>query len=40
MGYEARPAGMQIAFFVAAFAAIAIGMALVKRRVAAPSSTA
>lgn len=40
MGYDARPAGMQIAFFVAAFAAIAIGMALVKRRSAAASSPA
>jgi len=37
MGYDARPAGMQIAFFVAAFVAIAAGMALVRRRDAGPS---
>ena len=32
MGYDARPAGMQIAFFVAALVAIGAGMAWVKRR--------
>ena len=32
MGYDARPAGMQIAFFVVALVAIGAGMAWVKRR--------
>ena len=32
MGYDARPAGMQIAFFVVALLAIGAGMAWVKRR--------
>ena len=37
MGYDARPAGMQIAFFVAALVAIGAGMAWVRRRPSAPS---
>ena len=37
MGYDARPAGMQIAFFVAVLVAIATGMALVGRRPTRPS---
>ena len=32
MGYDARPAGMQIAFFIAALVAIALGMAWSRRR--------
>ena len=32
LGYDARPAGMQIAFFVAAIVVIVIGMSLAKRR--------
>ena len=32
VGYDARPAGMQIAFFVAAIVVIVIGMSLAKRR--------
>ena len=32
LGYDARPAGMQIAFFVAAIAVIVIGMSLARRR--------
>ena len=32
LGYDARPAGMQIAFFIAAIVVILIGMSLAKRR--------
>lgn len=32
LGYDARPAGMQIAFFVAAIVVIVIGMSIAKRR--------
>ena len=39
MGYDARPAGMQIAFFIAALVAIGAGMAYVKRRTPNPAAT-
>ena len=39
MGYDARPAGMQIAFFVAALVAIGAGMAYVKRRTPAAATS-
>jgi high-affinity iron transporter len=32
LGYDARPAGMQIAFFVAAIVVIVVGMSLARRR--------
>jgi high-affinity iron transporter len=37
VGYDAQPAGMQIAAFVGVLVAIALGMALVRRREGAPS---
>ncbi len=37
VGYDARPAGMQIAFFVAAIVAIVVGMSLARRRSASPT---
>jgi len=41
VGYDAQPAGMQIAAFVVVLAAIALGMALVRRREsAAPTASA
>jgi high-affinity iron transporter len=40
VGYDAQPAGMQIAAFVVALGAIAFGMALVRRRDAAPPHAA
>jgi high-affinity iron transporter len=38
VGYDAQPAGMQIAAFVVVLAAIALGMALVRRREGPPSA--
>jgi high-affinity iron transporter len=40
VGYDAQPAGMQIAAFVVVLAAIALGMALVRRRESAPPHAA
>jgi high-affinity iron transporter len=37
LGYDARPAGMQIAFFIAAMVVIVIGMSLAKRRSSIPA---
>jgi high-affinity iron transporter len=38
VGYDATPAGMQVAFFVVAIVAIWAGMAWARRRAASPSS--
>jgi high-affinity iron transporter len=40
VGYDAQPAGMQIAAFLVVLAAIALGMVLVRRRDSAPPPTA
>jgi len=40
VGYDAQPAGMQIAAFVVVLGAIALGMVLVRRRESAPPHTA